>query len=50
MDSWMSVIWEVVFGVGEIGMTRWLKKPPVPSAVHAQEPKTRVVPSGMLLA
>ena len=31
-------------------MTRWLEKPPVLSAVHAQEPKMRVVPSGMLLA
>ena len=49
-DSWMSAIWEVVFGVGEIGVTRWLEKPPVPSAVQAQEPKARVVPSGTLLA
>ena len=39
-----------VFDLGELGMTRWLEKPPVPSAVHAQEPKTRVVPSGTLLA
>jgi hypothetical protein len=31
-------------------MTRWLEKPPDPSAVHAQEPKMRIVPSGMLLA
>ena len=29
---------------------RWLEKPPVPSAVQAQEPKTKVVPSGTLLA
>ena len=47
--SWMSVSW-VAFGLGELGMTRWLEKPPDPSAVHAQEPKTRVVPSGTLLA
>ena len=40
----------VVFGLGELGVTRWLEKPPDPSAMHAQEPKTRVVPSGMLLA
>jgi len=30
-------------------MTRWLEKPPDPSAMQAQEPKTRVVPSGTLL-
>ena len=36
--------------LGEFGVTRWLEKPPDPSAVHAQEPKTRVVPSAMLLA
>ena len=40
----------MVFGLGELGMTRWLEKPPVPSDVHAQEPKMRVVPSGTLLA
>ena len=40
----------MAFGLGELGVTRWLEKPPDPSAVHAQEPKTRVVPSGTLLA
>ena len=40
----------VVFSSGDLGMTRWLEKPPDPSAVQAQEPKTRVVPSGTLLA
>ena len=40
----------MVFGLGELGVTRWLEKPPDPSAVQAQEPKTRVVPSGRLLA
>ena len=49
-DSRMPASWELVFGLGNLGVTRWLKKPPVPSAVHAQEPKTRVVPSGTLLA
>ena len=46
----MSAAWELVFGLGKLGVTRWLEKPPVPSAAHAQEPKTRVVPSGTLLA
>ena len=46
----MPASWERVLGLGELGVTRWLEKPPVPSAVHAQEPKTRVVPSGRLLA
>ena len=46
----MPVSWELVFDLGELGMTRWLEKPPVPSAIYAQEPKTRVMPSGMLLA
>ena len=46
----MSASWERVFDLGELGVTRWLEKPPVPSAVQAQEPKTKVVPSGMLLA
>ena len=46
----MSASWERVFDLGELGVTRWLEKPPVPSAVHAQEPKMRVVPSGTLLA
>ena len=45
----MSASWEMVFGLGEIGVTRWLEKPPDPSTVHAQEPKTKVVPSGTLL-
>ena len=40
----------VVFGLGESGVKRWLEKPPDPSAIHAQEPNTRVVPSGTLLA
>ena len=46
----MSTSWEIAFGLGELGVTRWLEKPPDPLAMHAQEPKTRVVPSGMLLA
>ena len=46
----MSVSWERVFDLGELGMTRWLEKPPVPSAVQAQEPKMKVVSSGTLLA
>ena len=40
----------MVFGLGELGVTRWLEKPPDPLAVQTQEPKTRVVPSGTLLA
>ena len=40
----------VVFGLGESGVTRWLEKLPVPSAVQAQEPKTKVVHFGTLLA
>ena len=40
----------MVFGLGESGVTRWLEKPPDPSAMHAQEPKARVVLLGMLLA
>ena len=40
----------VVFSSSDLGMTRWLEKPPDPSAVQAQEPKTRVVPSDTLLA
>ena len=46
----MLASWERVFDLGELGMTRWLEKPPVPSAVQAQESKTKVVPSGKLLA
>ena len=38
------------FGLGESGVTRWLEKPPDLSAMHAQEPKTRVVLLGTLLA
>ena len=49
-DSQMSATWELIFGLGGLGMTRWLEKPPVPLAVHAQDPKTRVAPSGTLLA
>ena len=45
----MLASWGVVFGLGELGMTRWLEKLLDPSTVHAQEPKTKVVPSGMLL-
>ena len=48
--SQTSTDWRMAFGLGELGVTRWLEKPPDPSAVQAQEPKTRVVPSGMLLA
>ena len=40
----------MVFNLGELSVTRWLEKPPDPSAVHAQEPKIRVVPFGMSLA
>ena len=40
----------MVFGLGELGVTWWLEKPPDLSAVHAQELKTKVVPSGTLLA
>ena len=46
----MAASWERVFDLGELGMTRWLEKPPVLSSVQAQEPKTRVVPSSTLLA
>ena len=38
----------MVFSSGELGVMRWLEKPPDPSAVKAQEPKTSVVPSGTL--
>ena len=40
----------VIFDSGDLGVMRWLEKPPDPSAVHDQEPKTRVVPLGTLLA
>jgi len=46
----MPASWERVLGLGKLGVTRWLEKPPVPLAVHAQEPKTRLVPSSTLLA
>ena len=46
----MSVGWMVVFGLGELGVTKWLEKPPDSPAVQAQDPKTRVVPLGTLLA
>ena len=49
-DSRMLATWELIFGLGELGVTRWLEKPPVPSAVHAQEPKMRFVPFGTLFA
>jgi len=42
--------WLVVFHSGDLGVMRWLEKPPDPSAMQAQEPKTRVVPLGTLLA
>ena len=45
----MSAGFGVIFGLGELCVTRWLEKPPDPSAMHAQEPKTRVVPSGTSL-
>ena len=32
-NSQMSVDWKVVFGLGELGVKRWLEKPPDPSAV-----------------
>ena len=41
---------EMIFGLGESGVTRWLEKLLDLSAMHAQEPKTRVVPLGTLLA
>ena len=34
-DLRVSANWELVFDLGELGVTRWLEKPPVPSAVHA---------------
>ena len=46
----MPASWEQVFDLGELGVTRWLEKPPVSSAVHVQEPKMRFVPFGTLLA
>ena len=46
----MPTSWEWVFDLGELGVTRWLEKPPILLAVQAQEPKKRVVPSGTLLA
>ena len=46
----MSASRERVFDLGELGMTRWLEKPPIPSAMQAQKPKTRVVPFVTLLA
>ena len=39
-DSRMPASWERVLGLGELGVTRWLEKPPVLPGVHAQEPKT----------
>ena len=47
--SQMSASWEAVFCSGGLGVTGCLEKPPDPSAVHAQKPKTRVVPLGTLL-
>jgi len=37
-DLQVSATWELVFDLGELGVTRWLEKPPILSAVHAQEP------------
>ena len=34
-DSRMPVSWERIFDLGELGVTRWLEKPPIPSAVQA---------------
>ena len=42
--------WLSSFASGALGMIRWPEKLPEPLAVQAQEPKTRVVPSGMVLA
>ena len=39
----------VLFDSDSLGMMRWLEKPPDPSAVQAQELKTKVVSSGTLL-
>ena len=39
----------MVFGSSNLGVMRWLEKLRDPLAVQAQEPKTRVVPSGTLL-
>ena len=50
VDSWMLASREMIFGLGESGVTRWLEKLPDPSAMHALEPKRRVVPLGTLLA
>ena len=46
----ISAGWLLDFDYGVLGVMRWLEKPPDPSAVQAKEPKTRVVPSGTLLA
>ena len=48
-DSRMSVSCVRVFDLGKLGVIRWLEKPPILSVVQAQEPKTKVVPSGTLL-
>ena len=48
--SQMSAGGKMVYGLGKLGMTRWLEKPPDSSAVQALGPKIRVVPSGTLLA
>jgi len=40
----------MISSLGELGVTRWLEKPPDLSGVQAQEQKTRIVPSGTLLA
>ena len=46
----MSASWKRVFDLGELGVTRWLEKHLVLSAVQVQELKTKVVPSGTPLA
>ena len=38
--SQVSAGCSVIFDLGELGVTRWLEKPPDPSAVPAQEPGT----------
>ena len=40
----VSAGWLFVFDSDALGATRWLEKPPDPSAVMAQEPKTTIVP------
>ena len=46
----ISAGWLFISDSVALGVMRWLEKPPDPSAVQAQEPKMRVVPSGTFLA